>query len=358
MIKQYDIKLDEKTIKRVGEILRSGQLAQGPEVTLLEKKFLNLSGTDHAIAVNSGTAALHVAMDALGVGPGDEVIVPAFTFVATANAVLMAGAEPVFADIDAETFNLDVESVEKMITPKTKAVIVVNLYGMPADWDLYRELAQAYKLQLVEDAAQSVESTYKGEKSGSLGHIGCFSFYATKNLMSGEGGMVTTNTSYLADRARSFRHHGQDINRRYTYKGLGYNYRMMDVQAAILLGQMGEMKKKNERRRKLAFLYSKMLSTVDGIDTPTIISNVEHVFHQYTIRVKRSFPLSRNQLQKYLAEKGIQSGVYYPKPLYKAEHLSKFRRDGRELLHTERAAREVLSLPIQPNFFLQFGIHW
>lgn len=331
----------------VNEVLKSGQLAQGPYVTRFENAFSALTGATHAIAVSSGTSALHLALLCLDINAGDEVIVPAFTFVATANAVLMVGATPVFADIESDTFNLDPDDVEAKITPKTKAIIVVNLFGLPANYTRLRQIAREYKLFLIEDAAQSVGATFNNKQSGTLGDISCFSLYATKNLTAGEGGVLTTNKVAWAKKARRFRHHGQEPDSRYHYYSLGYNYRLTDMQAAIVLGQMETLATETTRRQSIADYYSKAFADIYGLISPSIPQNRTHVFHQYTLRINPRYRLSRSKLQQKLCDKSVPTGIYYPKSLYSFPHLSQGRRI--QLPQTELACQQVMSIPIHPQ---------
>jgi dTDP-4-amino-4,6-dideoxygalactose transaminase len=332
----------------LAQVLESGQLAQGPYVKRFEKAFAQVTGEPkHAIAVNSGTAALHVALLCMDIGPGDEVIVPAFTFVASANAVLMVGAKPVFADIEADTYNLDPEDVENKITTKTKAVIAVNLNGLPVNYTKLRQITTKHKLHLIEDAAQSIGASFKNKMSGNLADISCFSLYATKNLTTGEGGVITTNNSAWAKKARRLRHHGQELDTKYYYYSLGYNYRLTDIQAAIGLGQMTTLSAETKRRQTIARYYTKTLANVHGLTLPHIPKDQTHVFHQYTLRIKPTYKFSRSELQQKLHDQGIPTGIYYPKPLYSFAHL----RQGRKihLPQTTLACKEVLSLPIHPH---------
>lgn len=330
------------------KVILSGHLAQGKYVAELEKKFALLCGSKYAIAVNNGTAALHTALLAIGLKAGDEVITTPFTFIATANAVSMIGAKPVFADIDLETFNLDARTIEKLITKKTKAILVVNLYGQPATYTEIRKVARRHNLIIVEDAAQSVYATYKRRRSGNLADISCFSFYATKNIMSGEGGMITTNNKRYANFSQLIRNHGQGKEKKYDYKFLGYNYRMTDVLAAVAIEQLKKIRLFTKRRQLIARKYTKEIIKIRGLIPPIVGKNRSHVYHQYTIRVTSLYGKSRDELQTYLLEKGIQSTVYYPKPLYTFSYL----REGKKLpqyVNTECAAAECLSIPINTN---------
>jgi perosamine synthetase len=346
----YQIRLGQETEAQVLKTLRKGQLASGPEVIRFEQAFAHYCDTTYAVAVNSGTAALHAALKAVKVGVGDEVIVPAFSFVATANAVLMSGARPVFADIEPRTFNLNPESVERLVSKKTKAMIAVDLYGLPADYLQLNKLAQAYGLIVVEDAAQAVGAGYQDKKAGALADIACFSFYATKNLMAGEGGMVTTDKAEWAASMERFRNHGRSKTEGYEHVELGFNYRMTDIEAVIALAGLEEIDEKNQRRREIAKLYDHAFESLEGLERPLIPTQIyTPVFHQYTIRLTEKAPLTREVLKFRLWEDfGIETGVYYPAPLNHYPHLKEFKVD-RELKVAENAAASVLSLPIRPD---------
>lgn len=337
-----------KEAKAASHVILSGQLAQGEKVLMLEKDFAKYCGVKYAIAINNGTAAVHTALLAIGIAPGDEVITSPLTFVATANSIIMAGANPIFADIDSRTYNIDPKTVEKLITKKTKAILAVNLYGLPADYSKLKIIAKRHNLLLIEDAAQSVGATYKKKSSGNLADISCFSLYATKNLMTGEGGMITTNNSNYAGICRLIRNHGQSETKKYDYKLLGYNYRMSDVLAAIGIEQLKKIKTFNKKRQQNAAKYTNTFSKINGLITPFVPPGSTHVYHQYTILVTPSYHLTRNQLQQFLIKKGIQSTVYYPYPLYVSPHLKK----GKRLANypvTEQVTKSCLSIPIRPN---------
>ena len=333
--------------RAVQAVLDSGMIAQGPKVKELENAFAELCGTKYAIAVNSGTAALHTSLHAMGIGPGDEVITTPFTFVATANPVLMQGASLVFADIKPDTYNIDPVSVEKKITRKTKAIIAVDLYGQPADYRALQKVADEHDLKIVEDACQAVDAELEGKKAGSLGDMAAFSFYATKNIMSGEDGMITTDSGEYAELARRFRHHGQSEKTRYQYYDIGYNYRMMDIQAAIALSQLAKLENFSKKRIHNANLLSEGLKSVDGIITPTIKPETRHVFHQYTIRVDPS--IGRDKLAEYLKSNGVGCAVFYPKPLHLHPHFARLGFKEGAFPVAERASEEVLSLPVHPS---------
>jgi perosamine synthetase len=349
MINISKIIITKKESKAVQDILDSGMLVQGPKVAQLERKFAKLCGTRYAIATNNGTSALHTALYSLGIGPGDEVITTPFTFVATANSVLMTGATPVFVDIEEDTFNLNPELIEEKITAKTKAILVVDLFGQPADYKEINEIAKKHNLLVIEDAAQSIGAKYFDKATGNLADISCFSLYATKNIISGEGGMITTNNNMWDQKARLFRQHGQDEKKRYEYFGLGYNFRMMDLQAAIAIEQLERIDLITKKRQEVASIYTKNLSGIKGLITPCVKNNRSSSYHQYTLRVTGGFKTSRDKFRNYLEGVGIETRVYYPKALYSFEHL-KFNNCPKDFPVTEKTISEVLSIPI--NQFL------
>lgn len=337
--------LGHEEIDAVKQVLASGQITQGRLTKELEQRFANLCDSNFAVALNNGTAALHTALYALGIGKGDEVIVPPFTFVATANAVLMQQASLVFADVEDETFNLDPGQVEKHITPRTKAIIAVNLYGHPADYDSLRALADKHDLFIIEDAAQSHGALYHGRPAGSLGDIAAFSFYATKNMMCAEGGIITTTKDDWAEKCRRFRHHGQSEQTRYEYDDLGYNYRMNDIQAAIALEQLKRLHDMNEKRILNARALTRGLGHVDHIQTPVVREGVRHVYHQYTILVEKH----RDALLNHLRDNGVGAGVYYPKPLHLHPHFRKLGFSEGDFPVSELLSTKVISLPVHPS---------
>lgn len=336
--------IGQDEITAVSEVLASGMLAQGEKVAEFEKKFADYCGTTQAIAVNNGTAALHAALLALDIGHGDEVIVPAFSFIATATAVSMCGAKPVFADVDEETFNISPAGISALITPKTKAVIGVHLFGQPFDVRAVQECCESHNLKLVEDAAQAHGAMVNGEKVGGFGHLGCFSFYATKNMITGEGGMVTTSEKAYAERLRLVVNHGQ--SEKYLHTRLGYNYRMTDIAAAIGIVQLKKLEKFNMRRRKNAEYYTANLR-VPGLVTPHVANGMHHVYHQYVVRLTDEFPMKRTEFMEYLKTKGIGSAVHYPipihcQPLYAEPDVP----DSCPV--STRLSKTVLSLPVHP----------
>lgn len=349
MISLSKIKLGKKEIDSVVKVLKSGQLAQGKVVLELEKKFAKFCGTKYALAVNNGTAAIHSALYACGIKNGDEIITTPFTFVATANPILMMGAIPVFVDIDEKTFNIDHNKIEAAITKKTKAIIAVNLYGQPAEYEKINKIAKKYKLLVIEDAAQSIGAEYKGKMSGNLADIGCFSFYATKNIMSGEGGMITTNNKLFYERARMFRHHGENHKKRYEYYDLGYNYRLTDVLAALALSQLDKVKTITKVRQNIAKKYLKAFSPIKEIGLSEASNDRTHVYHQFVLQIKKNSKITRDKLKKYLLSKGIETNIHYPKLLNNFKHLKSATNDKSKFPVANKIVQEVLSIPAHPH---------
>jgi perosamine synthetase len=332
--------LGDEEKKAVLEVLDSGMLAQGPKVKAFEEAFAELCGVDHAIATTSGTTALHVALLINGIGPGDEVITSPFTFISSANSILFVEAKPVFVDIDPQTFNIDVDLIEEAITPKTKAIMPIHLFGLCADMNRIMEIAEKHNLIVIEDACQSHGASIKGKKAGSFA-TGTFSLYPTKNMTSAEGGMITTNDEELAESARVIRQHG--MRRRYYHDELGYNFRMTDVHAAIGLEQLKKLSIFNKKRIENAAYFTEKLT---GVVVPTVPDGYEHVFHQYTIRVPGG---KRDAMIEYLREHDVGSGVYYPVPIHKQTYYVNDLGYDQTLIEAENAAVEVLSLPVHPG---------
>jgi dTDP-4-amino-4,6-dideoxygalactose transaminase len=339
----------DEELEAVTRVMRSGQLAAGPEVAAFEAEFAAACDVDFAVAVNSGTAALHCALEAAGVGPGDEVITTPFTFAATATPILMQGATPRFVDIDPKTFNADLDRLLAAVTPKTKAVIAVDLFGLPID-NAHLDELRARKIAVIEDACQAIGARRNGRPAGSLTDVGCFSFYATKNLMTGEGGMLTTKDERIAQMARRFRQHGQ--GERYEYLSLGYNYRMTDISAAIGRVQLSRLDKINAARRANAALYTELLANLPGVTTPFVPAGVEHAYHQYSILIdaeKTTSHIDRDALRANLTENGIGSGIYYPTPLHMNPLFSGLGYALGDLPNSERAAKQIVALPVHPS---------
>jgi dTDP-4-amino-4,6-dideoxygalactose transaminase len=328
---------DEK--KAVMEVLDSGIIAQGPRVKAFEDGFAAMCGTKHAIATTSGTTALHVALLAHGIGKDDEVITSAFTFIASSNSILFVGAKPVFVDIDPRTFNIDPSKVEAAITPRTKAILPIHLYGLPCDMDLIMQIAEKHGLAVIEDACQSHGAEYKGKKVGSFG-TGTFSLYPTKNITSAEGGMITANDPVIDEKCRVLRQHG--MRKRYYHDELGYNFRMTDIHAAIGLAQLKKLEKFNAQRQANAKFLSENLK---GVVAPCVPEGLTHVFHQYTVRVLGG---RRDALRTYLNDYGVGSEVYYPVPIHKQSFYVTDLGYKDILPETESATTEVLSLPVHP----------
>jgi dTDP-4-amino-4,6-dideoxygalactose transaminase len=326
--------------RAVLEVLRSGFMAQGPRVREFEERFSAYIGTEHGIATNSGTSALHTALLACGIGPGDKVVTTPFTFIASANSILYCGAKPVFADIDERTFNIDPEDVKERITPKTKALLIVHLYGQPCHMDPIIEICEDHNLRLIEDACQAHGAEYKGQKVGSFGDAACFSFYPTKNMTTGEGGMIATNNDDIAKKARLIREHGSKT--RYHHETLGYNYRMTDIAAAIGIEQLKKLDGFNEKRIENAKILTQGLKDIDDVATPYVAPDVKHVFHQYTIRVR-----NRDEVIERLEKAEIGYGIHYPIPVHKQRFYRDFSDEG--LPMAEEASKEVLSLPVHPH---------
>lgn len=322
--------------KAVARVMRSGGLAQGPEVAAFENEFAQLVNGLECVAVNSGTSALHLAFLAAGIGPGDEVIVPSFSFAATANAVRLAGATPVFGDIDMQTFNLCPKHAATLITSRTRAIMPVHLYGHPADMVAFQELAKKHDLLLFEDAAQAVGASLNGIPVGCFSTAASFSFYPTKNMTSGEGGMVTTPSSIVARSVRILRNQGME--KKYQNEVIGFNTRMTDIHAAIGRVQLTKLAGWTAQRQQNAeFLNSHLKNVV----VPPVMSGAVHVWHQYTIQLP---DLDRDRFAEELAKRGVGSGVYYPTPIHR---LPSFRLS-LDLTNTERIASSCLSLPVHP----------
>ncbi len=337
-------------------VLASGQLAQGEQVAAFERRFAEVCQVQHAVAVSSGTAALYLALLAHSIGPGDEVITTAFSFIATANAILMAGATPVFVDVEPDTYNIDPDLVEAAITSHTKAILPVHLYGNPCDMRRLESLAAVHNITIIEDACQAHAAMIDGKPVGGFG-TGCFSFYATKNITTGEGGMVTTNDPVIAEQVRLLRNHGQKEH--YHHTTLGYNLRMTNIQGALGVVQVGKLEHLTERRIANAAFLTERLS--GSVQTPTVRPGHRHVYYLYTIGV----PSNRDEWAAQLEKRGIGTAVHYPTPIYRQPFyqasVSQFRiarpyttakvtneTYDSHLPVTEKAAKHVLSLPVHP----------
>jgi dTDP-4-amino-4,6-dideoxygalactose transaminase len=321
-------------------ILSSMRLFLGPNVQAFEKEFAAYCGTQYAIGVSDGTSAIQLALRALDIGPGDEVITVSHTFIATAEAILLTGASPVFVDIDPNAYTIDAQLVEAAISPRTRAILPVHLYGQCADMDTLMDIANRHHLAVIEDACQAHGATYKGRRTGSLGTIGCFSFYFSKNLGAyGEGGMLTTNDPYLASQVKKMRDHGSEV--RYHHEILGWNSRLDEMQAAVLRVKLPHLDHWNERRRQLAGIYNKELGEM-GITVPIEAPYNHHVYHLYVVRVPQ-----RDNLRSSLSEEGIGTGIHYPIPIHLQKPFEQFSHN--HLPVTESVVKEIVSLPMYPE---------
>lgn len=342
-----DLKAQYRSIKReideaVARVLESCQFVLGPDVAEFEKEFAAFCGTAECIALNSGTSALHLALLAAGIQPGDEVVTVPFTFVASVATILYAGAKPVLVDIEPHTFNMNPAAIEAAISPRTKAILPVHLYGHPADMNPIIEVARRHNLVVIEDAAQAHGAKYKRRPVGSIGDIACFSFYPTKNLGAyGEGGAVATNNPEYAARVRMLRDWGQD--RKYHHLLHGYNYRMEGLQAAILQVKLRHLEAWTEARRAIVKKYNELLAETDLV-LPTEMPWARHVYHLYTVRSK-----CRDAVQAALLKEGIQTGIHYAAPVHLQPAYAGLGHGPGSLPESERAAQEVLSLPLYPE---------
>jgi dTDP-4-amino-4,6-dideoxygalactose transaminase len=327
----------------VERIFASQQFILGPEGAALEQEVADLCGVTHGIGTGSGTDALILALRSCGVAAGNEVILPPFTFVATASAVSALGATPVFADIQPNTYNIDPAQIERRLTSRTRAIVVVHLYGLSADMDRIMDIARGKNIPVVEDSAQAIGATYKGRRTGSLGDVACFSFYPTKNLGAcGDAGMIVTNSAEHAAHLRILRNHGQ--TGKYVSSEPGWNGRLDEIQAAILRVKLRYLSKWQRQRQAHAAEYTSHFSQIPGIMPPLVPEGYEHVFHQYTVRVEE-----RDKLQQILTEKKIGSSIYYPVPLHLQPIYASLGHKIGDFPHAEHAAAEVLSLPMFPE---------
>jgi len=346
MIPMVDLHRQYLSIQReidsaIGKVLDQCQFILGPNVSELEKEIAAYHGDGHAIGVANGTDALLLALQACGIGAGDEVITTPFTFIATAEVVGQLNAIPVFVDIDPVTFNIDVAQIEKKITGKTKAIVPVHLFGLPADMDPIMDLSRKYNVKVIEDCAQAFGAEYRGRKVGTIGDCGCFSFFPSKNLACyGDGGMVITREQSVADHIRVLRNHGSRI--RYHHHTLGWNSRLDEIQAAILRIKLQKIDAFNNARRQAADLYRQFIKR-EGIIPPSEKAGCRHVYHQFTIRTAE-----RELLAAALNKNGIASAIYYPVPLHKQEVFADMPASG-DLVNSELCAQDVLSLPIFPE---------
>ena len=347
-------KEDEKIIDKT---LKQSMLTLGPQLEKFESDFCKYSKSKYAVAVSNCTAALHLSLMALGIKENDEVIIPDLTFVADANAVLACNAKPVVADINKENFFLSISNVKKNITKRTKAIIPVHIYGQVCNIEEIMDLAKDHNLKVVEDCAHAVGTFHKSKHVGTIGNTGCFSFYPTKNITTAEGGMVTTNSKEIAEKVRQLRSHGmtKSLKSRYSseYPWVfdivepGYNYRLDEIRSALGISQLKRIKKINELRKKASLYYDKNLQNISGIILPDMVNDKSHSYHLYTIRVTKSFKLSRNQLYKKLKDNGIRTTVYWM-PIHEYAAYRKFAKKS-SIVNTAKIYDEILALPLFPN---------
>jgi len=341
--------IGKEEINAVIKVLESGILTHGlgagPMVTKFEKEFAEFVNAKHAIAVNTGTAALHLALAAADIQAGDEVILPSFTFVATAEAVVIAGAKPVFVDINPETYNISPEKIEEAIAEKTKAIMPVDLYGLPANMKPIKEIAEKHGLLIIEDAAQAHGANYKGKPPGAFADVACWSFYASKNMTTGEGGMITTNDDELGEKIRFMRSHGE--KEKYKSLMLGHNYHMPEFQAAIGCVQLKKLPKFLAKRRENAKKITEILKKAEKLKLPTEPEGYQHSWYLYTVRVKDAQEKERDEILEKLRHKGIDAQVYYRYPIHLMPYYTKFGKY--RLPETEKAASQVFSLPVHPG---------
>jgi len=348
--------INDEEISAVSEVLKSGWLAHGPKVKEFENAFANYTSAEHAVCLSSCTAGLHLSLIALGVGPGDEVIVPAQTHVATAHSVMYVGAKPVFADIDPRTYNISVDSLRKSITKKTRAVNIVHFAGLPCDMEQIIKIAEENKMYIIEDCAHAVGAEYKGRTVGTLGQTGCFSFYPIKHITTTEGGMLITNKEEIAEKVSKLRAFGIDVATFYRKKpgvydttSLGYNYRMTEVEAAIGLVQLKKSSEMIKKRIENAAILDKALKNIPGLKTPYVPEKVKHSYFFFQLRVTKDFPLSRDELILKLKEKGIGTSIYYATPVHLMTlYRNEFGYKEGMLPHAEKSAEETLALPVHP----------
>jgi dTDP-4-amino-4,6-dideoxygalactose transaminase len=338
---QY-VPLRAEILAAIGGVLDGMQLFLGENVQGFEAEFAEYCGTRYAVGLGSGTEALHLALIACGMGPGDQVITVSHTFIATVEAIYLTGATPVLVDIDPETYTIDVSQIEEKITSNTKAIIPVHLYGQPADMDPILAIAEKHGLVVVEDACQAHGAEYKGKRTGSLGNVGCFSFYFSKNLGAyGEAGICVTNDPEIARHLRMLRDHGSE--EKYYHSMMGVNARLDEIQAAILRVKLRRLDEWNDARRSSAYLYNELL--IDSpVVTPNEVEYARHVYHLYVIRTSQ-----RDKLQAYLRERGIATGIHYPVPIHLQTAWRRGNHQTESLPITERYAREILSLPMFPE---------
>ncbi len=340
-LKAQYLPLKEEIKTALKEIIESGQFVLGKNVEFLEKEVASYHNVSNAVGLASGTDALHLCLHALDIKPGEEVITTPFTFIASAEAITYVGAIPVFVDIERDTLNINAEKIEEKITSKTRAIVVVHLFGQTSDMKKIMDIATKYNLKVIEDCAQSFGATYNGIPSGSIGNAGCFSFYPSKNLGAyGDGGMMITNDPDIYNKVKLLRNHGTVAP--YQHSFIGYNSRLDEIQAAILRIKLKYIDEYNQKRRSIAQLYSSILGS--AVRCPADLRNTTHVYHQYTIRTPR-----RNEVKEALKDNNISSVIYYPVPLHLQKAFQFLGHSKGDFPESESAANEVLSIPIYPE---------
>ena len=344
--------------KLVNETLTQRWLTNGPNLQLFEKKIKKFIGTKYAVGVGNATQALHLTVKSLGIQENDEVLVPTFTFVATANSVIYSKAKPVLVDVEQDSFNISLKDIKKKITKKTKAIIVVHYGGQACDMNEIMSFAKKYGLFVIEDCAHALGSMYENKMCGNIGDAGCFSFYPTKIITTGEGGMITTNKKNISQKTQILKSQGMDIQPtqrekeakwKYDIVDLGYNYRLDEIRSALGISQMNRIKEINQRRIKIAKKYNKLLEKIDGITIPKIKSKRNHIFHLYTIKIEKEFPIDRNELFVRLHKKGIGTSVQYY-PIHMMSYYKKtFHYKKGDFPNSENLMNKILCLPIFPT---------
>src|SRR3989338_11053676 len=342
----------------VADAMDSALLTDGPKLRKFETSFAKFTGSRYAIGVSNATSALHLSLKAIGIGKGDEVIVPDMTFVATANAVVLSGAVPVFADVEKETMNISIDSIKKKINSKTKAILPVHFAGKSCDITKISKISKENDLKIIEDCAHAIGARYNKKHVGNFGSAGCFSFYPTKNITTIEGGMIITNSKDVAKYVMMARNHGltKTLTKRYSegkpwdynVEESGYNYRLDEIRSALGLSQLKRIKKLNVLRKKNFEYYNKRLKGVGHLITPTSSSNTDHAYHLYILRVEKNDKVSRDELFNQLLQYGISTSVHY-KPLHKFTAFSKFKNSTNDLKNSEQLYDEIISLPFYPN---------
>lgn len=348
LTRQYEALKEPIEAAMIG-VARSGHYILGPNVSQFEEEMAHFLGAKHVIGCANGSDALSLALAALKVGPGDEVITTTFSYIATSEAIVRVGAKPVFADIYEDTLNLDISHVESLITPRTKAILPVHIFGQPAAMQPLLDVARKHNLRVIEDCAQSIGSQYRGRMTGTMGDIGCFSFFPSKNLGAfGDGGMLTTNDDHLAERLRMLRVHGS--KKRYYHEEAGINSRLDELQAAILRVKLPHLKDWNTARFERAQRYNELLKPLaEFVETPTLAEGVTHVFHQYTLKLKNATPEYRASVMKHMQEAGVQTMIYYPVPLHRQQTHANLNLNPADYPVCERVSDQVMSLPMFPE---------